>query len=368
MNPPSWRGLKTGRTSTTALSSPLMSSGETALEFEAPTRSLAGSLVSRSLIYDILLASAANAVNQADRNIMPIAVIPMAEEFGWSMMQRGLILSSFAYGYILTQLPGGWIATLLPPLKLLLLAVSVWSLATLLTPAAAGLGLGAVFACRVVLGVAEGFCLPAIFQLFARSVPVALRSRAFSFMLGCGSVGQLGALLLCPQLAPWPAMFLSFGGLGLGWAALCVLRLWCGPPAAAVERRGGGSSAEAEAEDGASAAEEESGLLAVRGCGGRGRGERDGGSLALRLLRCRPLHAICLAHFAQAPCRHAARPPACPPSPTPPRLRLARLSGRVVRTGPITRSPAGCPPTSTSSSGCRHSRRAPASKSHLPSL
>ena len=123
MNPPSWRGLKTGRTSTTALSSPLMSSGETALEFEAPTRGLAGSLVSRSLIYDILLASAANAVNQADRNIMPIAVIPMAEEFDWSMMQRGLILSSFAYGYILTQLPGGFevVVRILNSLDLLLL-------------------------------------------------------------------------------------------------------------------------------------------------------------------------------------------------------------------------------------------------------
>ena len=48
---------------------------------------------------------------------------------------------------------------------------------------------------------------------------------------------------------------------------------------------------EAEAEDGASAAEEESGLLAVRGCGGRGRGERDGGSLAFGLARDVDSHA-----------------------------------------------------------------------------
>ena len=34
---------------------------------------------------------------------MPIAVIPMAAEFHWSFVQRSLVLSSFAYGYILTQ-------------------------------------------------------------------------------------------------------------------------------------------------------------------------------------------------------------------------------------------------------------------------
>ena len=112
------------------------------------------SSVSTALVVDILLASAANAINQADRNIVPIAVIPMAEEFRWSLVQRSLMLSSFAYGYILTQLPGGWIATRIPPLRLLLVAVSGWSFMTLLTPGASYLGLGVVFACRVVMGVA----------------------------------------------------------------------------------------------------------------------------------------------------------------------------------------------------------------------
>ena len=136
-------------------------------EVELTGGALALSSVSAALVADILLASAANAINQADRNIMPIAVIPMAVEFHWSLVQRGLVLSSFAYGYILTQLPGGWIATRLPPLRLLLAAVSGWSLTTLLTPSAAYQGLGTLFACRVVMGVAEGFCLPAVFQLFA---------------------------------------------------------------------------------------------------------------------------------------------------------------------------------------------------------
>ena len=72
-------------------------------EVELTGGALALSSVSAALVADVLLASAANAINQADRNIMPIAVIPMAVEFRWSLVQRSLVLSSFAYGYILTQ-------------------------------------------------------------------------------------------------------------------------------------------------------------------------------------------------------------------------------------------------------------------------
>ena len=142
------------------------------------------------VLIDIALASAANFLNQADRNVMPIAVIPMAEELGWDLMQRGVVLSAFAYGYITTQLPGGALAARLPPLQLLFAAVLGWSLATLFTPVAARLGYSTVLAARVLMGVCEGFCLPAIFQLFSARVPASRRARAFSVMLGCGSGGQ----------------------------------------------------------------------------------------------------------------------------------------------------------------------------------
>ena len=159
------------------------------------------------VVIDIVLASAANGLNQADRNIAPIASIPMAEAFGWDMMQRGFVISAFAYGYILTQLPSGYLAAHVPPLMLLVAAVFGWSLATTLIPTAARLSFSVLLASRVVMGVFEGFCLPAIFQLFSTRVPAELRARAFATMLACGSVGQLVALLVCPLMASanlWP--------------------------------------------------------------------------------------------------------------------------------------------------------------------
>lgn len=46
-----------------------------------------------------------------DKVNMSVAVIPMAQELGWSGLERGLVSSSFFWGYTLTQLPGGYIST-----------------------------------------------------------------------------------------------------------------------------------------------------------------------------------------------------------------------------------------------------------------
>lgn len=41
-----------------------------------------------------------------DRVNMSIAILPMAQEFGWSNATQGLIQSSFFWGYLLTQVLG----------------------------------------------------------------------------------------------------------------------------------------------------------------------------------------------------------------------------------------------------------------------
>lgn len=42
---------------------------------------------------------------------MSVAVIPMAEELGWSATDRGLVSSAFFWGYALTQIPAGYLST-----------------------------------------------------------------------------------------------------------------------------------------------------------------------------------------------------------------------------------------------------------------
>ena len=42
-----------------------------------------------------------------DRVNISVAIIPMASEFGWDRTLQGVILSSFFYGYLATQIAGG---------------------------------------------------------------------------------------------------------------------------------------------------------------------------------------------------------------------------------------------------------------------
>ena len=64
------------------------------------------------------------------------------------------MLSSFFYGYIITQLPGGFIATRLSGKHVFGLGVLLTALLTLLTPIAAVTDIRLLIALRVV----EGFC------------------------------------------------------------------------------------------------------------------------------------------------------------------------------------------------------------------
>lgn len=51
----------------------------------------------------VALCSAANFINAADRVIMPIAIVPMTDEFKWNLYWQGWILSAFAFGYFTSQ-------------------------------------------------------------------------------------------------------------------------------------------------------------------------------------------------------------------------------------------------------------------------
>jgi MFS family permease len=51
-----------------------------------------------------------NVISFMDRTNISVAIIPMATEFGWSDSRKGTVLSSFFYGYITTQILGGYLA------------------------------------------------------------------------------------------------------------------------------------------------------------------------------------------------------------------------------------------------------------------
>ena len=67
-----------------------------------------------------------------------VAILPMANEMGWSSSVSGLIQSAFFYGYALTQIPGGWVTSRLGGRRVMPAGVSLWSIATAAVPLLAG--------------------------------------------------------------------------------------------------------------------------------------------------------------------------------------------------------------------------------------
>jgi MFS transporter, ACS family, solute carrier family 17 (sodium-dependent inorganic phosphate cotransporter), other len=155
-----------------------------------------------------------------DRVNISVAIIPMATEFGWDQTTRGIVLSSFFYGYLATQVLGGWLADRFGGKIVLGLGVLWWSVFTLLTPPAAAVSLAVLFLVRVGMGVGEGVAFPAIYNLYARWIPVHERARSVGLNASGIPLGTVGALLLTPAIVlawGWPMVFYVFGLLGFLW-------------------------------------------------------------------------------------------------------------------------------------------------------
>ena len=156
-----------------------------------------------------------------DRVNISVAALTMQQQFGWSQTQKGFVLSSFFIGYMLCLLLSGWLATRFGGRRVLGLAVIVWSLCTLLTPAAATISLAALIAARIALGIGESAVFPSAFEIIGRWVSPNARSRATGRILSGIPIGQVAGLILTGWMLAhfaWSVAFYSFGALGLVWA------------------------------------------------------------------------------------------------------------------------------------------------------
>jgi len=154
-----------------------------------------------------------------DRVNISVAIIPMARDRGYDPAAQGVVLSAFFWGYLVSQLLGGWMADRFGGKLVLAFGVAVWSLATILTPPASA-SFAMLLAVRVMLGVGEGVNFPSIHSLAARWTRVSERARTLALNLSGIHLGSVLALLATPPLIlamGWPAVFYISGALGAVW-------------------------------------------------------------------------------------------------------------------------------------------------------
>jgi len=160
-----------------------------------------------------------NAISYIDRANLAIAAPAIRAELGIDAAAMGLVLSAFFWTYAVMQLPAGWFIDKVGVRISLAFAVTWWSLFTMATGAARGVGqfIGA----RLMLGVGEAASLPSFTKTAFNWFPRSERGLACSIFNSGSTAGSALSLPLVTALIAavgWRGAFVVTGGLGVVWA------------------------------------------------------------------------------------------------------------------------------------------------------
>ncbi|ESO91410.1 hypothetical protein LOTGIDRAFT_63537, partial [Lottia gigantea] len=145
-------------------------------------------------------------------------------EFDWPKPLRSSLLAMYFYGYIILQIPGGWIATRFGGKRVLGYMTFVSSVGTLLTPVLARLHVNALFAVRFIIGLAAGVSFPAMHSIWGRWAPPLERSKLMGLCYAGPSIGVILTYSVSGLLCVY--------GFDNGWGSIFYLTgiagvLWC---------------------------------------------------------------------------------------------------------------------------------------------
>ncbi|XP_032767381.1 sialin-like [Rattus rattus] len=104
------------------------------------------------------------------------------KKYQWDAETQGWILGSFFYGYIVTQIPGGYMASRIGGKLLLGLGILGTAVFTLFTPLAADLGVVALIVLRALEGLGEGVTFPAMHAMWSSWLPSGKKQASHHFL------------------------------------------------------------------------------------------------------------------------------------------------------------------------------------------
>nr|XP_020461913.1 vesicular glutamate transporter 1-like isoform X2 [Monopterus albus] len=155
-------------------------------------------------------------------------------QFDWDPETVGMIHGSFFWGYIVTQIPGGFICQKFAANRVFGFAIVATSFLNVLIPTAARIHFGCVIIVRVCQGLVEGVSYPACHGIWAKWAPPLERSRLATTAF-CGSYA--GAVIAMPlagilvQYMGWSSVFYVYGSFGVMWYCFWILVSYESPAA-----------------------------------------------------------------------------------------------------------------------------------------
>ena len=182
------------------------------------------------IVWLLVLISVVRSMDAVNFSVAAKQIMP---EYGLTEVQIGLLYSIYLLGYAAFHLPGGLLADVLGPRKLLGAALVWWSVFTGLTaiaPQLPGLSMLGPFAAflvvRFFIGLAEGACYPGSTRMLASWMAPDERASAGGLILSGMGIGYaitppIVAFLMVQY--GWQVAFYGFAligvGLAVGWYA-----------------------------------------------------------------------------------------------------------------------------------------------------
>ncbi|MDU2063876.1 MAG: MFS transporter [Sporomusaceae bacterium] len=159
-------------------------------------------------------------LNYLDRVNISIAAPLIQKEFNFSPVELGIIFSSFTWGNVLGQLPGGALSSVFGAKRMYIIAIIFWSAFLAMTTLATTVTAFVIY--RVIFGFFEGMCWPVASTVGATWFPKSERSRAMSLQ----SNGMVVGLAVAPPFVTyfmmqhgWRGAFFISALLSLIWLA-----------------------------------------------------------------------------------------------------------------------------------------------------
>jgi MFS family permease len=206
------------------------------------TRRPAASTTPTSVRYGVLaFACTLSLVTYLDRICISRAAKEIQEDLGFNPEQMGLVFSAFLAGYLLFEVPGGWMGDAWGPRRVLTRIVLWWSLFTTLTgcvwaTASGGTLLGfagwfvpvvgdsltLMLLIRFLFGAGEAGAYPNLTRVVGSWFPFRERAFAQGTIWMSARLGGAFAPLVIGRLSAvlgWRNAFAVLGGVGVAWAA-----------------------------------------------------------------------------------------------------------------------------------------------------
>lgn len=167
----------------------------------------------------LLLLAMASILAYLSRHSLAVANTTIQRELGINNEQFGWLYGAFSLGYMILQIPGGWMGQKLGVRLALPLMAILWSLTTFATAFVSTLT--GLLIIRFLFGLAQAGLVPNQALVVRDWFDVGKRGMASGVMVAAMSVGSMASLSLTSWLmkeTPWRTIFIGYSTLGCVWA------------------------------------------------------------------------------------------------------------------------------------------------------